>query len=52
MFLCPSYLLYSTEVLLDIYQEYAEANSGLSKVSRRQNTVELGYEANPLVTIS
>ena len=28
MFLCPKYLLYTTEVLLDLYQEYAQQIKG------------------------
>ena len=43
MFLCPKYLLYSTEVLLDIYRVYVQQISVLSMVniSSRYRNVSL-----------
>ena len=46
MFLCPTYLLYSTEVLLDMLSKFRVINGEyIVKISR--GTVELVYEVQP-----
>ena len=52
MFLCPMYLLYSTEVLFNIYHEYAQLIQGYQWWIYRQDIggggiVQLVYEVKP-----
>ena len=50
MFLCRKYLLYSTEVPLDIYQEYVQQMQGINGeyiVNISRGIVELVYEVKP-----
>ena len=48
MFLCQKYLLYSTEVLLDIYREYVQQIQGYQLCNDTEISLNVSMRSNRL----